>query len=399
MKRSRYRGWPGLTWVVAAVLTASCAGKPDAGHGPGGEHDEEQAGHLAERVVKLSAERAEALGVKLVKAGPGSLRMYLDLPGEVVFDQERVAHVVPRVPGIIREVRKTLGDRVQAGDTLAVLESRELGEAKAAYLSRLSRLKLAAATHQREETLWKEQRISSEQEYLNARQAFEEAQIELAAAEHQLHALGLSHEAVERLPQADDDLLTRYEMTSPMDGVVIEKHATRGEALGAESDAFTIADPARVWVYLTVFAKDLALARPGKQVTIAATQGAERSAEGTIDYVSPVVDEATRAAKARVVLDNTDGGWRPGTFVTGRLLAEELEVALALPVSCLRAIGDETVVFVRHAEGFEARQVRIGRSTETEVEVLSGLEEGQEVVKEGSFVLKAELEKAGFEEH
>lgn len=397
MKQPRFR-WPGVTWVAAAVLTASCAGQPDAGHGSGGEHDEEQAGHPAERVVKLSAERAEALGVKLVKAGPGSLRMYLDLPGEVVFDQERVAHVVPRVPGIIREVRKTLGDRVRAGDALAVLESRELGEAKAAYLSRLSRLKLAAATHQREETLWKEQRISSEQEYLNARQAFEEARIELAAAEYQLHALGLSHEAVERLPQADDDQLTRYEMTSPMDGVVIEKHATRGEALDAESDAFTIADPTRVWVYLKVFAKDLALARPGMQVTIAATQGAERSAEGTIDYLSPVVDEATRTAKARVVLDNTDGGWRPGTFVTGRLLAEELEVALALPASCLRTIGDETVVFVREAEGFEARQVRIGRSTETEVEVLSGLEEGQEVVKEGSFVLKAELEKAGFEE-
>jgi len=183
-----------------------------------------------------------------------------------------------------------------------------------------------------------------------------------------------------------------------MDGVVIAKHAARGEALGAESDAFTIADPATVWVYLTVFAKDLGRATPGKKVTIAATQGAERSAEGTIDYVSSVVDEETRTAKARVVLDNADGGWRPGVFVRGRILAEEVEVALALPASCLQVVGDETVVFVREVEGFEARQVRIGRRTETEVEVLSGLEEGQEVVKDGGFALKAEIEKAGFEE-
>ncbi len=96
-----------------------------------------------------------------------------------------------------------------------------------------------------------------------------------------------------------------------------------------------------------MFAKDLALATPGKKVTITATQGAERTAEGTIDYVSRVMDEETRTAKARVVLDNADGGWRPRGFVRGRLLAEEVEAALALPASCLQVIGDETVVFVR----------------------------------------------------
>lgn len=397
MNRSQGRGSTWLAWIAAAVLTTSCGGKPDAGHEPGGEHHDGEEGQHQERVVKLSAEQAEALGIKLVEAAPGSLRIYSDLPGEVVFDPERVTHVVPRVPGIVREVRKELGDPVRAGEVLAVLESRELAETKAAYLSRLSRLKLAAATHLREESLWKE-RISSEQEYLNARQALEEARVEVTAAEHQLHALGFSHESVERLPSADDDLLTRYEMTSPMDGLVIEKHAARGEALDAESNAFTIADLASVWVYLTVFTKDLALATPGKKVVIVATKDAGRTVEGTIDYVSPVVEEATRTTKARVVLDNADGAWRAGVFVTGRLLAEEVEVALALPASCLQVIGDETVVFVRGAEGFEARQVHIGRRTETEVEVLSGVEPGQEVVRDGSFVLKAEIEKAGFEE-
>ena len=385
-----------LARLAIGLFLASCGGSPET---PRKEEAKHKDGEHEARTVKVSDEQVATLGIKLVTVGPGALRSYLDLPGEVVFDPERVAHVVPRVPGIVREVRKVLGDRVRAGEVLAVLESRELAQAKAAYLARLSRLKLFEANHQREEILWKEQKISSEQEYLNARQALEEARIELRAAEHQLHALGLSHDSIERLPQAADDVLTQYQITAPMDGVVIAKHAARGEALVAESDAFTIADPSKVWVYLTVFGKDLALATPGKKVVIGAAKGAVRTADGVIDYVSPAVDEKTRTAKARVVLDNADGNWRPGTFVTGHLLVEEVEAALVVPASCLQVVKDETVAFVRTRAGggFEVHAVKTGRRTETDVEVLSGLAAGQAVVKDGSFSLKSELEKAGFE--
>ncbi len=164
--------------------------------------DEPEGGHT----VQLTEEELREFGIEVGKAGKGKLQIEVILPGEIVPNADELAHVVPRVTGIAREVKKKLGDPVRTGEVMAVIESRELADVKAGYLAGLERVKLAQANFEREEKLWKE-KVSSEQDYLDAKQAFAEAQIQLRTAEQKLHALGFSEEYLKTLPNLPDGTL------------------------------------------------------------------------------------------------------------------------------------------------------------------------------------------------
>ena len=349
--------------------------------------------HQEERIVRLNAEELNEFGVEVKEAGPGNLHISVNLPGEIVIDPDRLAHIVPRVGGVVREVHRKLGDRVRTGETLAVLDSRELSELKSAYLVARERAQLAESTFSREEKLW-QQEISSEKAFLKARQALAEMRIEMRAAEQKLHALGFSESYLTTLSFADDELFTRYEMIAPFDGRIIEKHITFGEMIQDDAEAFVIADLSSVWAVLTVYQKDLSRIELGQKVMIAV--GDEVAVEGSISYVSPVVDEATRTTQARVVLPNPDGRWRPGSFVSGSWAAEQVEVGLLVPTSAVQMLEGGTCVFVETADGFEPRPVQVGRTNDTHVEIDAGLTPGQRYVARGAFTLKAQLAKGTF---
>ncbi len=220
--------------------------------------------------------------------------------------------MVPRVSGIVRQVRKSLGDPVKDGEIMAVIESRELAAAKATYLAAIEREKLAQANFAREEGLWRK-KVTSEQEYLDARQALAETRIEKSSAEQQLHALGFSDAYLKELPEQADATYTRYEIRAPFAGTIIEKHLTLGENVNADSEVFTIADLSTVWVDINVYQKDLPKIRKGQKVVIEAGHDIP-AATGTIAWLGPLVGEATRTAKARVILPNPDRGAAPGAL-------------------------------------------------------------------------------------
>ena len=151
-----------------------------------------------------------------------------------------------------------------------------------------------------------------------------------------------------------------------------------------------------MWVYLTVYQKDLDTVKVGQPVIIRA----ERNQDGTkskIDFVSPVVEESTRTATARVVLDNSKGTWRPGSFVTGEIMLSEFEVKIAVPRTALQVVEDKNVIFVKTNDGFEPRQVTIGRKDKEQVEILDGLDRGERYISKGGFTLKSELERSSLE--
>jgi len=353
--------------------------------------------HSEERIVHLTKAEIKEFGIEVGTAGPGTLRITVALSGEVIADPGRLSHVVPYVPGIARVIRKKLGDPVRTGEVLAILESRTLSELKSSFLVLKERLALAEITFQREERLW-QKRISSEQDYLEAKKALAEARIELEAAEQKLHSIGFSDEYLNQLSFHSEVPMTRYEIISPFDGVVIEKHITLGEAVKDESAVFTIADLSSVWVNLTVYQKDLNKVRTGMDVMIREDKiGIESN--GKIDWVSPVLDESTRTATARVVLTNSDGRWRPGMFVSGHVNVKNIEAGLIVPRSAVLSLDGQNVIFVQNEEGFEPKAVTIGQSDLTHVEILSGLKAGQQYVTANAFTLKAELGKAGLEEH
>jgi len=363
----------------------------------GDEHVNEKGGHDGhgdEDIVRLSPEEIKEFGIEVGTAGPGRLHVYVSLPGEVVPNADRLAHIVPRVSGIVREVTKTLGDRVRAGEVMAVIESRELADMKSSYLAAKERILLAEANFRRVEKLWKK-KISPEKEYLEAKQALAEARIELRSAEQKLHALGLSDEYLERMPEHPDISFTRYEVTAPFEGTVIEKHIAMGEALKEDAGAFVVADLSSVWVDLDVYQKNLSLVQKGQSVIISAGHGIP-DVKARISYVGPLVGEETRTALARVVLPNKGGKWRPGLFVTGKIATSEIEAPLVVPKSALQTVEGRLSVFVQTEEGFEPHPVTTGRANGTLVEITSGLKPGDRYVTKGAFTLKAQLSKGAF---
>ncbi|RJP33769.1 MAG: efflux RND transporter periplasmic adaptor subunit [Phycisphaerales bacterium] len=354
----------------------------------GHEHDDEH------RPIRLSPETIEEAGIEIAEAAGGRLHRSVSLPGEVVLNPDRLAHVVPRVGGIVREVTKTIGDAAEAGQVLAVLESRELAEAKAAFLAGKQRLTLAQASLSANEEL-KAKGIVPDLEFLAARRDLAEAQIELRAAEFKLHTLGVSQQGLLEIDRQSDEQFAFHELRAPFAGVVISRHITVGEVVTTESDVFEIADLGDVWVNLTVYQKELSTIRSGQTVRIVAGHDVGE-ATATIAYVSPVVDEATRTAVARVVLPNDDGRWRPGLFVTGHVRTEDASVAMLAAQTALQTIEDKVCVFVVTDAGFEPRQVELGRRNGTHVEIVAGLHPGERYVARGAFVLKAELGKESF---
>lgn len=354
-----------------------------------GEQKDDPRGHdeHAEGRVKLTPAMIQNAGLELLTAGPGKVSVTVSLPGEIALNAEALAHVTPRVAGAVREVKKQLGDVVKKGDVLAVLDSRELAELQRELLTAKERLTLAEDKFKRQEALWKE-KISAEKDYLEAKQALAEAQIENRTAAQKLSAAA-----------GTGGKGAGYTLVAPLDGTIIEKHASVGEVLKDDTQAFVIADLSTIWVNVTVYAKDLARVRVGQPARVRA-EGIEKPAEGTITYLGRVVGEQTRSATARVVLKNPGPEWRPGLFATADVAVDEGDAPVVTADEAVQTVDGREVVFLQEDDVFEARPVKLGRrgiapdGQTRVVEVLSGVAVGERYVGKNSFILKAELGKS-----
>lgn len=371
---------------------ANAAGKTSHGPAEGADGRGHEVESHAEG-VKLTPEQLQEFGIGVSTAEPGALDVFIDLPAEIAFNGDRLAHVTPRVPGVVIRVDKSLGDPVRAGERLALMQSRELAEAKADYLSALERLTLARANFERESGLWRA-KVTSEQEYLEAKQALAEAEIEKRSNEQKLHALGFDDAYIDRLPRQPESELTIVPLLAPFQGVVVERHATLGERIGEETAAFVIADLNSVWLNISIYPKDLGRVGIGQKVLVALPEG--EAAIGQIRFIAPNVGEETRTARALAVLDNASRHLRPGSFVTARIAVDSKTARVRVPKTALQTHEGETVVFVSTDEGFVPRPVRTGSSNGDFIEIVDGLQKGEPYAQTGAFTLKAQMAKATF---
>ncbi|QRY77312.1 efflux RND transporter periplasmic adaptor subunit [Pseudomonas sp. PDNC002] len=363
--------------------TAAPTRHAEASNHGDGEHHDAKPEDADDEGLHLSPAQIEAAGIRVVSAGPQALDEAFSLPGEIGFDEDRTAHVVPRTPGMVESVAVELGQSVKKGDLLAVIASQQVSELRSELAAAQRRLALASTTFERERELWRE-KISAEQDYLQARQSLEEAQIALANARQKTNALsGVSASAGGN----------RYELRAPFDGVVVEKHLVPGEMVSEASAAFTLSDLSRVWASFSVAPQDLARVQVGKAARVEAPD-LGMQVEGRVAYVGSLLGEQTRSAVARVTLANPDGAWRPGLFVNVRVRSAAREVPVAVPEQAVQEVEGKPSVFVRNAEGFAPRPVSLGVRSAGQVEVLAGLDAGDQVAGEGSFILKSELGKS-----
>lgn len=390
--------------------------KPDAKHGHAGKgngHHGEN--HGPEGLVKMSPERMAGAKIEVAAVGKGVLSHTLSVPGTVAPDSNRIARVAAKVIGTVAELKKQLGDPVAKDETVAVLESREVAEAKSAYISAQVNFDLQRTLFEREQTLF-QKNITPEQQFLRARTAFTEAQLRLDLARQKLFALGVNEREAAQLSRESQGL-QRYEIRSPLAGRVVERKVDLGAPVGGEGqekELYVIADLSSVWIDLSVSTGDLPQIREGQAISIApgrgrpthsqqgteerqpvATSGSsDKRGPGKIVFISPMLNQETRSARVIAAIDNKEMTWRPGSYVTAQISVGEQPVDLRVPRSALQTIGGEQVVFVRTEEGFEKREVVLGKGDGEAVEVVFGLDPGETIALTNTFVLKAELGKA-----
>lgn len=369
------------------------AGAEEHAEGEAGEaHDEHgEEGEHEEGVVELTPEAHARAGIETAVVQNQALGAELETTGQVGFNEDRLAHVGPRIPGRITEVRATLGQRVRRGETLAVLDSTELGQAKAAYQQARARETLTRETYERERRLAAE-KISSEQEALTARAAHLEAAAELRRAQETLRLMGLS---ASQMGQAGTSLSP---VSSPFEGTVVEKDASLGEMVSPEQKLFTVADLSRVWIWIDVFEKDLRRVHQDDEVSVQVDAYPGDTFEGKVSFLTGSVDTATRTVRARITVENQDGRLRPGMFARVRLTDPHARPAgpgvPVVPESALQRQGEEYAVFVPEGERrYRRREVQTGRRAGDSVEILGGLKPGERVVVKGVFLLASEAAK------
>ena len=346
----------------------------------GGQH--QFAFSLQEGKVAMSDAQVGAAGISLETAAAASIRSSLQLPGEIRLNEDRTAHIVPRVAGVVENVSADLGQQVKKGQVLAVLSSVTLSEQRSELQAARKRLELARTTYARERKLW-EEKISPQQDVQQAQQAMREAEIAVANANQKLAALGAT---------ATGSALSRYELRAPFDGMVVEKHIALGESVKEDANVFKISDLSTVWAEMNISARDLPRVLVGKRVLVRAT-AFDAKAVGTVSYVGSLIGEQTRTARARVTLPNPDLAWRPGLFVNVEVVSDESTVPVAVASEAVQTVEDRPVVFLKVPGGFVPQPVQIGRSDGKRVEITSGLKAGAPYAAAGSFVVKAEQGK------
>lgn len=208
-----------------------------------------------------------------------------------------------------------------------------------------------------------------------------------------LHRIGDRVSVGEALAKVEsNESLQVYSVDSPIAGVITQRHANPGEVAGIEP-LFQVVDASMVRVDLNVFPRDRAKVRVGQRVRTSSTD-AGTSGEGTVTYVAPVGSAETQSVIARVSLDNREGRWAPGQFVTADVLLDESRADVTVTPTALQQVKGRSVVFVQSPEGFTARTVEIGRRSAEAVEVEQGLAAGERYAAKNTFLLKAELLKS-----
>ena len=346
-------------------------------------------------IVKLGEDEIKSASIESATAQAGTIAHRIVVPGTVIPHADRIAHVAVKVSGTVAELRKKVGDPVAANEVLAILESREFADAKSEYLAARLTNELQQDLFERERALW-DKKISSEQQFLRARNQAANAKMRNDITRQKLFALGLTEPEIANLPNEPEAFLRRQEVRSPLAGRIVERKVDLGAAVGRdnlETELFVVADLDPVWVDLAISPADLPLIKEGQAVSIT-TRGIAASIEGKIVFIGPMLDKDSRSARAVAEIANDSGMWRPGSFVTAAIAFAEQPVTLGIPTSAIQNIGAATVVFVQVPGGFEKRQVVLGQSDERMAEVLSGLRPGEVIAVTNTFLLKAELLKA-----
>lgn len=375
-----FRGSLALASAFAlAIGLAGCdrggsqaAEKPPAAQTATEDDHDEQAIRLSEAEIKDAGISTEALEARM-------LSNELALTANITANQTSIAHVAPRVEGLLIKVNANLGDLVTQGQELATTDSIPMGEAQAEYRRSQSELNLSQTNFNRADGLFK-QGVVPQRLWQENKSALERAQTSFRAATERLQMLG-------GLP---DTGKPHFVVTAPFSGTVIEKEAVLGELAKPDNHLFTIADLSTVWIEADVLEKDVGKLAVGASARVELPAYPGETFTGKVAYVSNTLDRQTRTVKARIEAPNPDGKMRIDMFAT--VIVETRSPSdkmLSLPQAAVLLVQGQPTAYVLTRDGFAPRTVETGELMKGRVVIASGLAEGDQVVTAGAFALKA----------
>lgn len=447
---------------------AKVAETKDDGHG----HDKEK------EKISLTTDVMKKHGIVLDEVKPGVIYKTIGGPGEILLNEDKIAHISPNVPGVADKIFKSIGDKVSEGEILAVIESSPLGEAKIEYYTSKTKLDLAKLDYERSEKVYKNTQLllallkedlkpseiiaktknhpigevktkllaaysqyrqleaafsrfeklqskdvisvadlelkskefesagaafhgtledvelGMEQIILKSRREFMLAETAMCNAERKLYMLGLTKKDIEEMSKKHlDGKVSSYQLKTPLDGMVIERHISKGEYVTSENNCFTIADLSTVWCDIRVRPKELKdIVKGGK--ALIKTDAGDFAAK--ITTVSPVIDDKTRAGFVRVTLDNPGNILKPGLFVEGKIMVSETKANIVVPVEAVQTYEGKDVVFMQSCKEneFVPQAIKRGLTDDINVEIIEGLKTGDKIAVKGTFLIKAEFAKS-----
>lgn len=385
--------WSATAGIAAALILAAAGGvlvgrmtAHPAGDEPLEKQDRQnrEAPEETQGAVALSADRIREAGILLVTVQRQAVAE--EIIGEGVVNAATGAEGVlaARADGTLVQASKRLGDPVRAGETVALIESRDASAMASERSKAAAGLESAQARYAREKQLF--------EAGVTARQDFETARAELAGAEAEANRANAAASAA----RVSSDGRT-VAVVSPVSGRISAAPVTLGAYVSSGAEIYRVIDPGRVEVRASVPAQDALRIVVGDHVAL---EGPDGQAAGVVRVIAPDVDPASRSATI-ILTPSVSAGWlKPGAALRVRIASRGRAAAPAIvvPRDAIQLMGGREVVFVKTAAGFRVRPVIVGLRTAQIATITDGLEPGEVVAGRGAFLVKAELEKPGADE-
>lgn len=320
----------------------------------------------------------------------------LTLAGKIAYGEDRYSKISSPLQGRVVEVRVHLGDRVKAGDILLVVDSPDIAQAYSEYVKEDSDLQYATRSHELARDLYANRALALK-DLKQAENELVKARAEFRRAKERLLSLRVPAEELNK-PLDKQKITSRFEMKSPLTGVVVERAVTPGQSVGGDAGQvlFTIADLDMLQVVADVYERDLALVKEGQyaKVNVEAYPGKEFPA--TVASIGDVVDPATRTIKLRAWVNNQDHKLKPEMFARLHIQIGEAAQILAVPKEAVLEVdGKQYVYIVEDSNRYVKKEVKAASFTAGQMRILEGLTPGQRIVTKGAVLIKGQEIKGG----
>ena len=336
----------------------------------GTQGETDSTGATVRQSVHLTAAQEQALGVVYTMVRRGTMTRTIRTVGVVAAAEPNITDITPKVDGFVEELLVDYtGQKVRRGQPLLRLYSPTL---VAAQEELLTAIRLASRVGR------------------GAGEAWRNAQSMLDAARRRLAYFDITPEQIEQVETTGRATKT-LTLVAPFTGVVLEKHVVEGQRVTPGMQLYRLADLSTVWVEGEVFEQDLQYIRIGAQAHIEVAAYPGEHLMGAVSFVYPVVDVASRTNRVRVTVPNPDGRLKPGMFSTMFFDTRVGEDVIIVPFEAVIITGERNLVFVRDEDGMlQPREVVLGARADREVQILSGLTEGETIVASANFLIDAE---------